>query len=130
MSSIADLVLASPATIVDLAEVFGRSSHELWHLGRRQLDAGPSHAIRDREGALVVGGYVRDGDWLETWFWVHPRAGKRMLEIVRLVRLTLAEHGEDRIYAVVRSDAGRRIARALGYEPFSIVAGHEVWVHG
>lgn len=124
------LELATPATIVDLADVFGRGDPGLWVIARRQLGLGPTHAIRDAAGALVVGGYARDGDWLEAWFWVHPRAARHMGEILRLVRLTLRSHGEDRVYAVMRSDAGRRIARALGFRPAPSVANMEIWTHG
>lgn len=125
-----DLVLVSPATVVDLADVFGSGDYGLWVAAKRQVAAGPSYAIRAVSGAVVIGGFVRDGDWWEAWFWAAPSAARHMLAIVRSVRLTLRDRGDDRIYAVIRSDAGRRIACALGFRAFRIVNGREVWTHG
>lgn len=125
------LTLSTPATPVDLADVFGEGSYVDWRVALAQLGAGPSHAIRSPDGrALVVGGYVPDAGWLATWFWASPAAASHMGAVLRLVRLTLAEHGQDRIYAEVRSEPGRRIARLLGYRFASKWGQHEVWTHG
>lgn len=125
-----DLVVTSPATVVDLAEAFGSDSYATWVLARRQIATGSSWAISSNAGIVALGGLVRDGDWWEAWFWPTPLAPSRMVRVLRLVRLTLRAHAHDRVYAVIRSDAGRRIARLSGFHPFGIVKNCEVWAHG
>lgn len=133
IARVGQLVLYRPATILDLAEVTGPLPYLIWDRARRQLDAGPSYAILNDDGALAVGGFARDTgagvDLWETWFWARCNAAQHMVAILRLVRLTLAEHPENPTYALVRTEAGRRIAAVLGYRRGSPINGHEVWWH-
>lgn len=120
--------IAFPATPVDLAEVFGRRDVAMWHAGLRQIAGGPSWAARVDGAAIAIGGYCRDAQCWEGWFWTSPAAASHLSTIIRTARLTLRSLGDDPVYVVARSRAGRRIARLVGFEAYDTLNGREVWI--
>ena len=118
----------SPATIVDLAECFVSGSRYEWEILRYQLMAGDSWAIRVKTGEnLIVGGFMPTGTEAEAWMVFAPLAKKHMLPVIRAVRLTLAESAYCRIYVVVLSREGRKIARLTGFHAVGKYNNSELW---
>jgi hypothetical protein len=125
------MTIHMPATQVDLAAcAAGVTTVTQWALARVQVRLGYSLAIRDESGgALAVGGYVyRDDETCDAWFMAAPAAGRRLLAIVRLIRLTGIPGPYRSAIAFVTTPEGRRLVRAIG---FSYAAerpdGMEVW---
>jgi len=125
------LTLAAPCTRVDLAEIYGEVDATLWTLACHQLRMGPSYAVRGGDGrALFVGGFIPTGDCWECWFHAAPAAAAHMLALRRLARLTLLDlpHCDPRpVETIVRTPAGARIARMLGFCRVTVGDGLELW---
>lgn len=117
----------------DLAEVYGPQPPHVWAAISWQAERGLTFAFRDVNSvAQCVGGYVPSlelGCW-ECWFHAGPHAAPHMLAFVRLARLTLdvVPHSDPRpIEAIVRTRAGGRLARAIGFHPVGAVGAVQVW---
>jgi hypothetical protein len=112
------LALKSPATVYDVAEALGTTNHIVWAVARWQLGQGASYAIRDEQWrAVAVGGFWPDQKFREAWLILAPAARPRMLGVIRLARLTLADLPQDDprpVIALARTPEGARIARLLG----------------
>lgn len=121
--------LVSPATLDDLAAVFGAGDYRVWVLARRQLDRGRSFALRRGGATIAIGGLAPIGAGeAEAWFWPGPHAARSMVAIVRAARLTVSASGYRAIRAHVRSDAGRKIALLAGFRPAAPGDGIELWI--
>ncbi|CAA0096200.1 Uncharacterised protein [Starkeya nomas] len=125
------LTLHGPCTRVDLAEVCGELDPRLWVAFCRQLELGPSYAAcGDDARALFCGGFIPTGDAWECWFHAAPDAGRHMLELHRVARLTLADlpQSDPRpVETIVRTPAGARIARLFGLRRVIAIDGLELW---
>lgn len=124
------LTIHSPATAYDLAHCAGATTHQLWAMAKVQLRLGPSFALRGPDGTCIAcGGYALgapDGV-VEGWFMASPAASRHMLAIVRLARLTGKGLAYRRIRVWVSTGAGRRIAKACGYQMLGTAMGLERW---
>lgn len=125
------LTLHAPCSRVDLGEVFGEVSPFAWTVACQQLATGPSYVVRDGSArALACGGFIPLGDTWENWFHAAPAAAPHMRAVVRLARLTFADlpHSDPRpVETIVRTPAGARLARLLGFRHAITVDGLELW---
>lgn len=126
------LELCAPCGRTDLAEIYGACVPLLWVCATRQLELGPSFAVREREtgAALFVGGFVPLADCWEAWFHAHPAGAPHMPALMRLTRLTfsvLPQSDPRPLETAVRTRAGARIARALGFAFAGSAGGIEIW---
>lgn len=127
MSTRSEIVL--PATLADLAEVAGSASPVRWVLLRRQLEGGPSAAVRDATGrAVAVGGVFRETpDAGELWLAAGCEAARHIFALARACRLTVAAAPYRRIGTITTTKAGARLARLAGLRSFGDLAGGEFW---
>lgn len=125
------LTLHAPCGRADLGEVFGPVSVDLWTVVTHQVELGPSYAFRTSDGrAVACGGFIALGDCWECWFHAAPAAAPHMLAFARLARLTFAElpHADPRpVETIVRTPAGGRLARAMGFRLVLSLDGIEIW---
>lgn len=124
--------LVSPCTIGDLAEVLGPVTSAQLGMFRGQIAAGNSFAGRNGLGeAVVCGGYlpVEGSDRGHCWFVVHPERGALMMgRVLRTIALTMAMQPYAGLQVEAGTDAGRRIAAALGFEPPQQDTAQETWL--
>lgn len=114
--------ISSPALEWDLAELAGRVSPVIWGLFRLQARIGRSWAMHDEDGTIAACGIVDlglDPPTVELWLVLGPRARRHLLRIIREARLTVFPEIDARIVVKVRTQAGRRLAEALGFAPVS-----------
>ncbi len=124
------IVITSPATLLDMAELCNARSRMTWAIVREMWAGGRTFAARDGENTIALAGfYPIDGDpeKVEAWFNVTPAASGHMLEICRAMKLTIRACGYREIVAIVGTDAGKRIARTLGFTFFGSSEHGEVW---
>lgn len=125
------LTLHAPCGRADLGEVFGPVQVDVWTVISHQVGLGLSYAFRDAGGrAVACGGFIPLGDCWECWFHASPEAAPHMLAFVRLARLTFADlpHSDPRpVETIVRTPAGMRIARAMGFRLALALEGIELW---
>lgn len=128
------LDIVAPATLADAAECVGAIPYVSWAVIKLQISAGASMAVRDASGRAVMlaGIFTGDDGVREAWFIAGPEAGKHMLQLVRLLRLTLSFSAYRGIRAVITTGEGRRIARSVGFSPVAAIGGIEIWelTHG
>lgn len=123
------LVISSPATILDMAQLSGARSPLAWSVVREMHAGGETFAARhDGELVALCGLYPLDGGGAEAWFNVAPAAAVHMVAVVRSIRLTLRASRYREIVTVVGRPAGRRIARAAGFTFFETTDTGEVWI--
>ncbi|WAC26332.1 hypothetical protein [Ancylobacter sp. SL191] len=127
----AGLILTAPCSRVDLGEVYGDLSPFVWVVACRQIALGPSYAISGPDGrALFVGGFVPMAEAWECWFHAAPAAAPHMVALRRLARLTLLDlpQSDPRpVETAVRTPAGARIARMLGFRQVLVTDGLDIW---
>lgn len=106
------------ADIFDMAELCGASTVFEWRVAREMLARGLCWAAEDESGVLVaLGGlYPRDDGSHELWFAPGAPASRHMLALARLTRLTLCAGSYGEIVTVCRTRAGKRLARAIGFQ--------------
>ena len=124
------IVITSPATLIDMAELCDVRSRLTWAVVREMWAGGRTFAARDGQRTVALAGfYPIDGDpeKVEAWFNVTPAASRHMLGICRAMKLTIRTSGYREIVAIVSTDAGKRIARALGFRFFGASELGEVW---
>lgn len=125
------IAITSPASLFDMAELCGAHSPAAWAVAREMWAGGQSWAIRDRdELAAIVGLYPIAGTdrAVEAWFNFAPGASRHMLAICRAAKLTIRGGEYSEIVAVVSTDVGRRIARAIGLRFFKATELGEIWL--
>ena len=114
----------------DLAALFCPCPPLVWACAVRQLELGPCFAVRDADRTLMTGGFVPMPDYWEAWWHVAPIAAPLLLPALRLVRLTFAAlpQADPRpVETAVRTRAGARVARALGFHRVGTAGNIEVW---
>ncbi|MEQ9247329.1 MAG: hypothetical protein RLO21_15195, partial [Nitratireductor sp.] len=114
-----NLRIQSPANLIDFAELVQARSRLMWSVAREMYDGGETWSVRHDDALLMVGGlYPFDPETGEAWFCAAPEAAPHMLSLIRAIRLTLWRSRYREIVTLVQSDAGRRIARAVGFSFF------------
>lgn len=123
------LVVTSPATLLDMAELVGATTPLLWAVAREMHRSGDTWAVHDAGGRLLMlaGLYPLGAGVAEAWFNVRPEAAAHMLAIVRGMRLTLDASHYREIVTIVRTPAGAQLAKLAGFEFFSDEEGE---LHG
>jgi hypothetical protein len=125
------LEISHPASIFDMAELIGATTRLQWAAAREMHANGRTWAVRDPQGRLILlaGLYPVDGDppAAEAWFNIAPGAGVHLLGILRVVKLTIGASQYGDIVTVCRSEAGKRIARAVGFSFYAHSTLGEVW---
>lgn len=122
------IVVTSPATIFDLAELGGARSPLGWRVLRLMAAQGSTWAAHDGEKLLCLAGlYPLGNGAAEAWFNIDPGAGRQALALLRLVKLTIAASGYREIVAVCGTEAGKRLARAVGMHFCEATHFGEVW---
>lgn len=111
-------MLLRPADLFDMAALGGASSAFEWRVAREMLARGLVWAAEDDAGALVaLGGLYPLGNGRhELWFSPGAAAPRHMLALARLTRLTLCAGSYGEIVTVCRTRAGKRLARAIGFQ--------------
>lgn len=109
--------LHSPASIMDLATCAGTCSPFKWGAIRSQAERGRTWVLRDDAGeAIACGGIMSDGG---AWFIAAPAASSRLVALVRAVRRILAGNVPAVVLVEVKTPAGARLARLVGFNPSS-----------
>jgi hypothetical protein len=116
------LALTCPATLDDMAALLapdGDCAEIVWRCVLRQVNGGPSYAVRTASGrALAIGGVFLSETLREVWFVVAPDAAAQIAGVIRCARLTLLDlcQSDPRpVFTLARTRAGERIARAIGF---------------
>ncbi len=123
------LTVSEPASLFDMADLGGATTRLHWAVVREMWRGGETMAIRHGNQLIgVFGLYPIDGG-AEAWFNVAPDAASHMLDIVRLIRLTIISRRYPEIVVLCTSKAGRRIARLCGFHFVETVENGEIW-HG
>lgn len=105
-----------PATIVDMADVAGRTSHLAWAIAREQWRGGAAYAMRDGDELVAVAGYYPMAEGVaECWLSVTPTARRHVFGMLNTFKLTAVDAGYREIVAICRSPAGVMIARRAGF---------------
>jgi hypothetical protein len=98
-----------------------------------QMSGGPVWVVRRTPDGppLAIGGVFRFGDERpgQVWFICQPEVGALLAGVAGRARAALAEAREaGPIVAIVRTKAGGRMARALGFEFVALAdTDREVW---
>jgi hypothetical protein len=122
------LQVSHPASIFDMAELGGAISRTQWAVVREMHENGDTWAMRyGDELVLVLGLYPIDEVTAEAWFQFGPGASRHMVEIIRRIKLTIGSTGYRVIVTVCHSEAGKRIARAVGLTFHAPSAIGEIW---
>lgn len=123
-------IVIAPANLFDMAELCGARSRMQWAVAREMWAGGNVWAAHcDGKAVAIAGLYPIEGreDAAEAWFDVAPAAAHHMLEICRAMKLTIQASGYREIVTIVRTDAGQRIAKAVGLQFFGSSELGEVW---
>lgn len=126
------VTITSPATIFELAELSHAMTRIHWQIAKDMWRKGATYAFRADGQLVALAGLfpVEGGQYTELWFSPAPAAADHMGPIVRQSRLTLARVPYRGIYTIVRTEAGQRIARLLGFRHEGNYELGEVWRHG
>lgn len=123
-------IVIALANLFDMAELCGARSRMQWAVAREMWAGGKAWAARN-DGKLIAmaGFYPMEGQdgVAEAWFNVAPDAAGHMLEITRAIKLTIRSSGYREIVTIVRTEAGQRIAKAVGLQFFGSSELGEVW---
>jgi hypothetical protein len=107
-----------PATWLDVVAIVPRAPVGVVVGLRSQLEAGPAYALTRGGRVVMIAGLVPlPGGGAGGWFVPGPGAASAMRAMVRHARLTLAAAPYRPVIVQVKSEAGRRIARAIGFSP-------------
>lgn len=121
------LTVSEPASLFDMADLGGAATRLHWAVVKEMWRGGETMSIRHGEQLIgVFGLYPIDGG-AEAWFNVSPGAAPRMLDIVRLIRLTIISRRYPEIVVLCTSKAGSRIARLCGFHFVESVENGEIW---
>lgn len=121
--------LHSPASYFDMAQCVGSCRQIDWKLIKHQLAIGSSFSLKQNDAVIACAGIVPVSlDLAEVWFMPGPKAASGLLAVARATRLTLSRSPYAEHYALVRSSAGARLARLIGFERAGKRDGMEVWI--
>ncbi|MFN7125282.1 MAG: hypothetical protein ACK4M8_05325 [Allorhizobium sp.] len=125
-----ELVLDSPASLLDMADIHGRMTPLMWDICREMWREGRTWSLTiDGELAGVFGMYPVEGG-AEAWFNVRPIAARNMLFVCRQIRLTLDALDYPEIVVFCETEAGRRIAALSGFHFATHLEQREIWRYG
>lgn len=122
------LTVATPASVVDMAECMGRCHPIEWAMAREQIRGGASFAWSVEGETIATGGLYPGVGVTDLWLAMRPEARPHMLKLVRSIRLTLDAGDYGRLRLATVSEAGARIARLLGFTSAGAIEGAEVWL--
>jgi hypothetical protein len=126
----ADIVLDSPASLLDMADIHGRMTPLLWDICREMWREGRTWSLTiDGELAGVFGVYPVEGG-AEAWFNVRSNIARNMLFVCRQIRLTLDALDYPEIVVFCETEAGRRIAALSGFHFATHLEQREIWRYG
>lgn len=126
----AALVLDTPATLLDMADMFGPMSPLMWDVCREMYRTGRTWSLSiDGDLAGIFGVYPVDKG-AEAWFNVRPTTARHMLFICRQIRLTLDALDYPEIVVFCETEAGRRIAALSGFSFATHLEQREIWRYG
>jgi len=123
------LIVRNPATLFDMAEMGGAGTRTGWMIAREMWRGGETFALQDGDQLIGLFGLYPIEGGAEAWFNVRPDAGRHMGFIIRQIRLTLVSRDYPEIVVLCTSQAGRTIARRLGFRFVQTVEYGEIW-HG
>jgi len=125
------LTVRSPSTIVDLANLSNTMDPVSWAVVREMWRVGDSFTLLwDGKAIAIANLYPMDDGGYEATFNFTPEATKHMLAIVRATRLTLIERAYPAIVTLCVTDAGARLARAVGFFHAKASPNGEVYAYG
>lgn len=128
------LMLTSPATIFELADMAGAMTRAHWAVAKAMWKGGTTYAFHAGEQLVALAGLypleTEAGPVTELWFCPAPGAGAYVGGITRLARLTLAQSPYPAIYTICRSEEGKRFARVLGFKVAGSSDLGEIWSYG
>lgn len=119
----------TPATIFDMAELGGAITQLHWAVVKEMWAGGETFSLRFNGKLIGLFGLYPVATGAEGWFIVTPDAAKHMQFLVRRIRLTLASCSYSEIVVLCTSEAGKRIARLLGFCFVETTERGEIW-HG
>lgn len=119
----------TPATIFDMAELAGARTQLHWAVAKEMWAGGETFSLR-LDGKLIgLFGLYPIENGAEGWFIVTADAAKHMHYLIRQIRLTLVSRSYSEIVVLCTSEAGKRIARILGFCFVEQTERGEIW-HG
>lgn len=121
--------VVSPATIFDMAELAGAKTQLHWAVVKEMWSGGDTFTLRFDDKLIGLFGLYPIETGAEGWFIVTPDAAKHMHFLISQIRLTLASSSYSEIVVLCTSEAGKRIARLLGFCFIEKTERGEIW-HG
>lgn len=121
--------VGSPATIFDMAELAGAKTQLHWAVVKEMWSGGETFTLRFNDKLIGLFGLYPIETGAEGWFIVTPDAAKHMHFLICQIRLTLASCSYSEIVVLCTSEAGKRIARLLGFCFIEKTERGEIW-HG
>lgn len=119
----------TPATIFDMAELAGARTQLHWAVVKEMWAGGETFSLR-LDGKLIgLFGLYPIESGAEAWFIVTADAANHMHYLIRQIRLTLVSRSYSEIVVLCTSEAGKRIARILGFCFVEQTERGEIW-HG
>ena len=129
------VTITTPATIFDLADMAGAMTRAHWAVAKAMWKGGQTFSFRAGGELVALAGLypltLEEGAKVtELWFCPGNSAGAYVGGITRLARLTLSQTPYRGIYTICRSEAGKRFARVLGFQPAGSSELGEIWAYG
>lgn len=120
--------LVSPANIADVADCISVLTPRQATVMRWQIDEGASWAVRDEaDQAVAIAGLMPwQGEW-QLWFLPGKVDAAGLLFALRAARLTLASGAYHPVTVETETEAGRRLARLLGFKLVADDGKRETW---